>query len=104
MKYYKDFGKTYIGTSDIACLTYRTMTTEDIKLGVIEFGQDASYEAYIVDQDTEIPEHYDLIVEGLNWLHIIDDSEVTKKFRAEKIKIYRASQMGCIIQLINEDN
>lgn len=55
MKNYKDYNKTYIGSSERAYLTLKTITGTTEKLC---FGEDGSYSAYVVDEDTLIPKHY----------------------------------------------
>lgn len=54
MKNYKDYNKTYIGSSDSAYLTLKTITGTTEKLC---FGEDGSYSAYVVDEDTLIPKN-----------------------------------------------
>lgn len=96
MKTYKDFNKKFIGESDIASLTIRSETS----CVALNFGLDAAYMAYIVTEEAEIGNHYKLIFEGKSWLKIFDDTELTFFARANEIKIYRAGELGCIIQLI----
>lgn len=96
MKTYKDFNKKFIGESDIASLTLRSETS----CAALNFGMDAAYMAYIVTEEAEIGSHYKLIFEGKSWLKIFDDTELTFFARADKINIYRAGELGCIIQLI----
>ena len=76
MKSYKEYEKKYIGMSDIANLILAGSSDNGLKLAVLHFGMDNDYYAYIVDADAEIGE-----------------------FNANKISVYRAGEMGCIIQL-----
>lgn len=105
MKNYKEFEKDYnIGSSDYAALT---MTGFRKNVGVIsqilKFGQDDTYSAYIVyGKDVEIGKHYEKVAEFDSWLKIYDDNGLTTEYTAEKIIIYRAGEMGCIIQCIND--
>lgn len=96
MKTYKEFNKKFIGESDIAALTIRS----GMNCTSLNFGIDSAYQAYIVTDEAEIGKHYELVFEGENWLRIYDDIELTLFARANKIKIYRAGELGCIIQLI----
>lgn len=97
MKNYRDYEKQFIGDSDIASLTMRSPEGAD----VLNFGIDASYEAYIVDGDTEIGSHYKLVYECEGWLKIYDDMGFFVKFNGKSIKVYRAGEIGCIIQVID---
>lgn len=96
MKNYKEYEKQIIGTSDVASLTLRYPMSTNI----LYFGEDNTYKAYVVDADAEIGEHYKLESEGHTWLKIYDDCSLTAEFKADVIKVYRAKEMGCIIQLI----
>lgn len=105
MKNYKDFEKEYIGSSDIASLILVGIGENEIGLDLKElhFGGDGSYKAYIVDQkDVEIGSHYQKVAEFTHWLKIYDDIELVKRFRADHIIVYRAKEMGCIIQTYKE--
>lgn len=106
MKNYKDYEKQCIGCSDIASLILRGINTNDeLELKALEFGGDGVYWAYIVDADTEIPEHYTQVAEFKCWMQIYDDMARTATFRTkgnEKIKVYRAGMYGCIIQRAKE--
>ena len=103
MKNYKEFGKTYIGTSDLAGLVLRGCSCDGgPELQELHFGKDAAYDAYIVDGETEIPAHYWHVATFRRWMRIYDDTQLTKTLRAERIEVYRAGEMGCIIKLIEE--
>nr|DAY64150.1 MAG TPA: hypothetical protein [Caudoviricetes sp.] len=95
MKNYKDFAKMYIGESDIASLTVRSGST----VAALDFGQDNEYQAYIVDGNTAIPDHYHLVLDLKHWINIYDDRELAFSASADHIRVYRAGEMGCIIQL-----
>ena len=83
MRSYKEYEKKYIGMSDIANLILAGSSDNGLRLTALHFGMDNDYYAYIVDSDAEIGEHYTKVAE----------------FNADKISIYRAGEMGCIIQL-----
>lgn len=106
MENYKDYEKQCIGCSDIASLILRGINTNDeLELKALKFGGDGVYWAYIVDADTEIPEHYTQVAEFKYWMQIYDDMARTATFRTkgnEKIKVYRAGMYGCIIQRAKE--
>lgn len=101
MKSYKDFEKQYIGNSDIASLILcGNVNGKGVDLKELQFGQDASFYAYIVDENNvEIGNHYHKVAEFNYWLRIYDDTKLTKLFCADRIIVYRAGEMGCIIQL-----
>lgn len=103
MKTYKDFGETYIGSSDIASLVMVGYVEEKgANPEMLHFGMDNSYTAYIVtEENVTIGAHYRKVAEFSTWLKIYDDEELVRSFKAEKIIVYRAGMMGCIIQLIN---
>ncbi len=96
MKNYKEFKQIYIGYSDIASLTVRSVD----KVGVIDFGGDSSYRAYLCEgDDVEIGSHYKPVFEGEYWIAIYDDSELTVKLYGKRITVYRAGDYGCIIHV-----
>ncbi len=98
MKYYKDYKKKCIGSSDVAMLIVNMCG----KVYSLYFGEDGNYKAYIVDSECEIPEHYSLELEGYNWLKIYDDFGLTLGMKYNHFKIYRAGNFGCIIQLLEK--
>ena len=100
MKNYKDFEKQYIGYSNIASLILVGCDKTGLSLKELHFGQDGSYAAYIVEGEAEIGSYYHKIAEFYTWLKIYDDEGLVKKFNARKIVVYRAAEMGCIIQII----
>lgn len=105
MKSYKDFGKRNIGASDYSSLI---LVGYDAKIGVsthvLHFGVDGNYHAYIVDDPgAKIGDHYRKEYECDRWLKVYDDERCTAKFKAEKIEVYRAAEMGCIIRLIDAE-
>lgn len=95
MKNYKDYLQTNIGYSDIASLTIRSCGI----VAPLDFGSDGDYRAYVVDDNAEIPSHYQLVQNLEHWVHIFDDAELTFSAKADHIRIYRAGDFGCIIQL-----
>lgn len=103
MKNYKDFEKVFIGDSDIASLILAGCEkSKGLVLKELHFGIDNSYYAYVVDEDTEIGSHYKLAAEFDTWMKIYDDDSLVKSYTADKIKVYRAGEMGCIVQLIGK--
>lgn len=107
MKIYKDFKKEYIGDSDISTLImmgYSEKEKDGLSLKKLSFGEDCAYGAYIVKGKAEIGSHYKLVAEFSYWLKIYDDYEKVKLFEADIIKVYRAGEMGCIIQLLNKED
>lgn len=99
MKKYKEFQKEYIGCSDIAALILAGPTSDGVSPKMLNFGEDGTYYAYMVDQeDVEIPDHYKLVYECQYWLKIYDDDGLAKEINARNIKVYEAGYFGCIIQ------
>lgn len=99
MKTYKDFEKKNIGESDIASLTVRS----GMNVGVLNFGKDGAYQAYLVKGEAEIGEHYNLTFEGKRWIRIYDDFGKSFEADADIIRIYQAGDFGCIIQLLDKE-
>ena len=108
MKSYKEYDREFIGDSDIAALTFVGTTKNGLKANILDFGSDGRYNAYIVDENAKIGDHYTLELEfetssGFKaWLKIYDDEGLTADYSADKIKVYRAGDFGCIIQLIGK--
>lgn len=101
MKTYKEYPKKYLGSSDYAALTMvgckeNTGLTSEI----LHFGEDGIYDAYFVDENAEIGNHYELIATFNYWLKIYDDYNLTTSLSGSTINIYRAGNYGCIIQVI----
>lgn len=91
----------HIGSSDIAQLT---MTGPVGECGVlptlVKFGGDGSYSAWLVRDESVIPEHYQKVAEFHTWLKIYDDTELVVDIKAgwnHPIKVYRAGEAGCLI-------
>ena len=101
MKTYKNFEKQYIGSSDIASLILAGYKDGEGFVTIpLHFGQDGSYSAYNAEGEAEIGRHYHKVAEFDTWLKVYDDEELVKRFNAGKIIVYRAAEMGCIIQII----
>lgn len=102
MKNYKDYNKTYIGSSDSAYLTLKTITGTTEKLC---FGEDGSYSAYVVDEDTLIPKHYHKEFEFTDSLEIYNNfGELEWSAKAKQISVYTAGNFGCLIKLQGAEN
>jgi hypothetical protein len=101
MKNYKYYDKECIGGSDIAALVLVGFNKEvdGLKIEPLHFGGDGIYNAYVVDADAEIGDHYKEVASFNSWLKIYDDEELTKIFESDNITVYRAAEMGCIIKL-----
>lgn len=99
---YKDYEKQFIGYSNIGSLVLAGFQNENGFTTIpLHFGQDGSYSAYIIEGDVEIGSHYEKRAEFDFWLKIYDDEELVRKFEAKKIAVYRAAEMGCIINILN---
>lgn len=103
LKSYKEYDSVSLGGSDIAVLTFTGYTEKNgLVAKVLNFGSDGSYNAYLVDENAEIGNHYELVLKFDSWVNVYDDMGVVEQFKADHIKVYRAGDFGCIIQLINE--
>lgn len=102
MKSYKEFPKSFIGYSDIASLIMAGYKEgQGVVTEKLNFGEDGSYKAYIVNgKDVAVGSHYKKVAEFDGWLKIYDDDGLAIKYKANKIIVYRAGEMGCIVQLI----
>jgi hypothetical protein len=105
MKTYKDFGKEYIGCSDIASLIMvGCRGREGLKTEALRFGEDGCYKAYVIhqaeDEEIKIESHYTKVATFNHWLKLYDDDGLTFKTTAKEINIYRGGDFGCIIQVI----
>lgn len=98
MKSYKEYGKQYVGMSDIASLLVR----DPDGCFEISLGFDGSYEAYLVDEDAEIGEHYTLVHTSRLWAWVYDDLQRRLEVNAGEIRFYRAGGGGLIIQAIGK--
>lgn len=101
-KTYKSNLPEFIGASDIASLTVRA----GICASVLDFGEDGSYSAYIVENAAAvIPDYYACVFEAVAYdLKIYDDNMLSfsKRFdNLKNIKIYRAGDFGCVIQILD---
>lgn len=79
---------------------YKLEMVNGLKTSTLDFGEDGSYMAYVVDEDAEIGAHYKKVADFKHWLKIYDDDELTYRINAQEINIYRAGDFGCIIQTI----
>lgn len=98
-----------LGGSDIATLIMVGMTTENcpatvshLEMKELNFGEDGEYSAWLIDGDTDVPEHYTLTAEFKNWLKIYDDEGYCTYFTAPFIRVYQSGQFGCLVQLSQE--
>ena len=91
--------KDYIGASDIAELTL-CCNGEKTPL---HFGEDGTYHAYIVHGTCDIPLHYAEVAQFKDKIDIIDDDGFVTCYEANVIRVYRAGEFGCIIQLLDNN-
>ena len=100
MKNYKEYGKSYTGMSDGARLRVVWGANHEW----LEFGEDGTYYAYIVDEDCEVPEHYHLVMTCNGTTDIYGDDLSGVHISADKIEIYRAGERGCLIKVYGEQS
>lgn len=98
MKNYKDYEKVNIGCSDMAAL----ILCSPAKLQYLNMGMDGCYQAYLLDEEAEIPSHYEQEFSCSHWLKIYDDEELVLHLKGKEINIYTAGSMGVIIQVIGK--
>lgn len=101
MKTYKDFLRIFIGESDISTLIMVGMKDRNLHLQPLYFGSDGRYTAYIVTEPIEIPSYYEKIATFDTWLKIYDDETCIFQTQAKVINVYRAGELGCIIEVID---
>lgn len=75
---------------------------EYLKSKIINFGADAEYFCYIIDESYEVPSHYKLVETFANWIKIYDDESLTFKIDAPVIALYRAGMFGIIIRVMGK--
>jgi hypothetical protein len=103
MKSYKEFDVCLLGGSDYASLVLVGCDKEGkLASQILSFGEDGCYRAYLVEGEAEIGSHYSLEAEFTHWMRVYDDDSMAEKFNAKQIKVFRAGEFGCIIQLLNE--
>ena len=91
MRSYKEYEKVYLGGSDVAAITVTGCGEDGLKA-----------EIYLVDENAEIGSHYKLDATFNTWINVYDDDERTYHIYPSpgaEIKIYRAGDFGCIIQI-----
>lgn len=108
MSYYKDYAKRYIGMSDCARLILEgcdrwEAANQKIKLERLDFGEDGGYDAYVVDEDCEIPAHYKKQFAFYDFVNIIDDTGLQERLGGREITFYTAGNFGCLIQVKEPD-
>lgn len=101
-KSYKEYSRQGLGWSDVAAVTLTGCDVEGIRAEVLYFNYDGEYQAYVVDEYAEIGDHYHLVHTFKYWMRVYDDEERVVDFHADEIKVYRAGDAGCIIQLIGQ--
>lgn len=103
MKNYKDFNKKFIGESDVAALIMvGCRGSSGLVTEPLYFGADNSYYAYIIDEQTAVPEHYSKVAEFNHWFKIYDDQRLTTKIVADVIEVYQAGNFGVLIRVIGK--
>lgn len=103
MKNYKEYDIVSIGYSDISTLILAGLTQDGtLMTDALYFGEDGSYNAYLVDENAEIGEHYKLEKIFYHWVRFYDDEDMVREFKGDEIRIYRAGEFGCIVQQISK--
>ena len=106
MKSYKEFNKEFIGDSNISTIImigYDNIEKDGLSLKKLVFGEDGHYMSYIVRGKANIGSHYKLVAEFEYYLKIYDDDGLVRVLGADVIKVYRAGDFGCIIQLLDKE-
>lgn len=94
--------KTYIGSSDIASVYITGSKDGNTVINEIHFGGDDSYHAYMADETVIIPDYYRLVADVEGPATITDDYESFAIENKGPIRVYRAGEMGCIIQTVGK--
>ena len=106
MRNYKEYGRWFIGESEIATLicTGIDEKEEDLETYLLEFGYDGEYFAYIVDEEVEIKPSYKLLHTFTYWCRFYDDYGKSYEETAKKINIYSvgdSDNFDIVIQIIH---
>ena len=96
----------HIGSSDIGILILSGFERgKGFQLKNFFFGEDGTYSAYIVNGQTHIPDHYELICEFNTWMRIYDDDHLFEILcRCNSGISFRGSWMHYSADLIKERN
>ena len=91
-----------LGISDYATLILvGCRKDEGLKTESLLFGEDGSYSAWLVDDETvAIPDHYKLVATFNGWLKVYDDDGLTAYLKSKTIEIYRAGSFGVLVRII----
>lgn len=108
MTNHHDYQKIYLGESDIASLILVGITQArenkqaELVAEILGFSMDGDYMAYVVDEEAIIPDYSEKEFEFTSWMNVYDDDKRMARFFADSIRVYRAGDMGCIIQTIGK--
>ena len=102
MRDYHTYGEVSLGSSDVATVILAGMKPRGVGTMTLHFGGDGHYGAYLVNENAEIGSHYKLKGIFRSWLKVYDDDSLMVYLRAKKIKVYRAGEYGCIIQVFGK--
>ena len=97
---YKDFPKIYIGGSDSAALICRSKWGDIDLCGLLKFGEDGDYSAYLVTEKAAFGDHYKHQLTYYDYVDITGDDGYGVHIEAYVINIYTAGNFGCIIEAI----
>lgn len=98
-KNYYQYSEIEIGKSKNSNLVLVGMTEQGLKSELLQFGEDGEYTAYVIDDDFEIPSHFQLVHSFKKWMRVYDDDRSTfELLNASEINVYRYGDLGCIIQ------
>ena len=115
MKSYKEYERQFIGDSDIAALIFVGTTKDGLKANILNFGSDGRYNAYVVDEIVKMTVQENTYLTS-NSFRMTEQRDIflresvqrrkasycSGNMRTDKIRVYRAGDFGCIIQLIGE--
>lgn len=97
------FGKTVNIKYGYFALEPTFKNDDYLKSTIINFGADADYFSYLIDESYEVPSNYKLVDTFRNWVKIYDDENLTFKIYAPVIAIYRLGVFGMIIRVIGKN-
>jgi hypothetical protein len=99
-----EYKMEFIGQSDISALVMVGFRNDKgIVPEMLYFGCEGRYSAFICDGEVRIANHFKLVAEYNSWLNIYDDKTLVKSLIGGCIKVYRAGESGCIIQIMREE-
>jgi hypothetical protein len=91
-----------IGSSQYGCIILLGVKEPfGLRAELLKFTSIQNYTAYILE-DIEPPKFYHLFSSFEKWLSVYDENALTRTYKSDKINVFRAGDVGVIIQLVND--